>query len=87
MVYSPMQFQRGLSLVKFIERYDTGDQFGMALFKARWPTGFECLSCGCRIHCSLVERKLYQSNTCLQQTSVTVGRSSTTPISRSRSGS
>ena len=73
MVYNPMQFQHGLSLVKFIERYGTEDQCARALFKARWPKGFECPDCGCRNHCLLVKRRLYQCNTCHRQTSVTAG--------------
>lgn len=73
MVYSPMQFQRGLSLVQFIERYGTEDQCARALFKARWPKGFECPDCGCRSHCLLDARRLYQCNTCHRQTSVTAG--------------
>jgi hypothetical protein len=37
MVYSPTQFQKGLSLPAFLERYGTEERCICALFAARWP--------------------------------------------------
>jgi transposase-like protein len=73
MVYSPTQFQKGLSLPAFLERYGTEDLCVHALFKARWPKGFECPECGGREYCVLESRHLYQCNACRRQTSVTAG--------------
>lgn len=58
MVYSPTQFQKGLSMPAFLERYGTEDRCVSALFKARWPKGFECPECGGREHCLLMSRRL-----------------------------
>lgn len=73
MVYSPLQFQHGLSLVTFLDRFGTEDQCARALFRARWPKGFECPDCGGRNHCLLTGRRLYQCNACHRQTSITAG--------------
>jgi len=72
-VYSPTQFQKGLSLPAFLERYGTEGRCVHALYTARWPEGFECPECGGREHCVLEARGLYQCNACHRQTSVTAG--------------
>lgn len=73
MAYSPLQFQQGLSLVEFLERYGTEEKCAKALFQARWRRGFECPECGGREHCLLPARRLYQCNRCHHQTSLTAG--------------
>lgn len=73
MVYSPTQFQKGLSLSAFLEQFGTEDRCALALFKARWPKGFECPECGGREYCLLASRRLYQCNGCHRQTSATAG--------------
>lgn len=73
MVYSPTQFQKGLSLSAFLEQFGTEERCALALFKARWPKGFECPECGGREYCLLASRRLYQCNGCHRQTSATAG--------------
>ena len=73
MVYSPTQFQKGLSLPAFLERYGTEGRCVLALFTAMWPEGFKCPECGEREYSVLEARGLYQCNACRRQTSVKVG--------------
>ena len=70
-----IQFQRGVSLSKFIERYGTEIQCEAALAKARWPTGFVCPKCGEREHSRfLVDGRWYWHCThCRAQTTVRFG--------------
>jgi len=35
-----IQFQKGLNLPKFLEKYGTEDACRQALFELRWPEGF-----------------------------------------------
>ncbi|NCB26229.1 MAG: IS1595 family transposase [Bacteroidia bacterium] len=46
MAKSKIQFQEGLSLPRFLATYGTGEQCRQALFKMRWPRGFQCPKCG-----------------------------------------
>lgn len=41
-----VQFQKGLSLPEFMDRYGTEEQCEQALVAARWPSGFVCPACG-----------------------------------------
>ena len=41
-----VQFQKGLSLPEFMDRYGTEEQCEQAVVAARWPGGFVCPSCG-----------------------------------------
>jgi hypothetical protein len=41
-----IQFQKGFSLRDFMKRYGIVKQCAKALFEARWPSGFQCPSCG-----------------------------------------
>ena len=41
-----VQFQRGLSMPEFLQRYGTEAQCRAALAAARWPDGFVCPACG-----------------------------------------
>jgi len=68
-----MQFQRGMSLHKFMAQYGTAAQCAQALFAWRWPQGFVCPACGNTRHCTLQSRRLFQCNACGRQTSVTAG--------------
>lgn len=70
-----VQFQVGLSLRDFQQRYGTEEQCQTALSEARWPQGFICPGCGGR-HCSEFGRngRLYrQCSSCRRQTSLTSG--------------
>ena len=73
MAINRVQFQKGLSLAKFRERYGTEAQCIQALFQSRWPSGFECPECGSqrfhRLHC----RPLFQCADCRHQASVIAG--------------
>jgi hypothetical protein len=46
-----VQFQKGMSLSQFLERYGTEAQCEAALFAWRWPQGFVCPECGHDGHC------------------------------------
>jgi len=46
MAMNRVQFQRGLSMPEFNERYGTDQQCEEALAASRWPTGFVCPACG-----------------------------------------
>ena len=67
-----VQFQKGLSLDDFLEKYGTEESCKKALFKAKWPTGYQCPECGCQKHCQLT-RGDYQCNRCHHQTSLIAG--------------
>lgn len=41
-----VQFQPGLTLAQFVERYGTEAKSYRALYKARWPARFRCPCCG-----------------------------------------
>ena len=68
-----IQFQKGLSLTAFLERYGTESQCREALFKLRWPHGFVCPHCGNTTYCELNNRPLFQCHRCHHQTSLTAG--------------
>lgn len=73
MAKNQAQFQKGFSLVDFMEHYGTEAQCADALFKARWPSGFRCPVCGCDRHSLVKTRDLYQCSACHHQTSLTAG--------------
>ena len=68
-----MQFQRGYSLIDLFQHYGTENQCIQALYKWRWPNGFNCPKCSCNQYCYLQKRKLYQCNGCHHQTSLISG--------------
>jgi transposase-like protein len=72
MSINQVQFQKGLSLDQFIDKYGTEDACRTAVLNAKWPTGFQCPECGCQQSCQLT-RGQYQCNQCHHQTSLTVG--------------
>ena len=47
MAMNQVQFQPGLSMSEFLERYGTEEKCEAALFASRWPSGWSCRSCGC----------------------------------------
>jgi hypothetical protein len=47
MAMNRVQFQPGLSMAEFLERYGSEDKCEYALFAARWPHGWRCPSCDC----------------------------------------
>jgi len=67
-----IQFQPGLSMPEFFERYGTEAQCAAALEQTRWPTGFCCPRCE-GTTCSRVNRRhhtLFQCRACRHQTSL-----------------
>jgi transposase-like protein len=70
---NPIQFQKGLSLPEFLEKYGTDKQCQESLIKLRWPQGFVCPSCGNTTYYRVKSRDLFQCKTCRRQTSVISG--------------
>lgn len=70
MAKNKVQFQKGLSLGDFLSMYGTEQQCYEALFRLRWPQGYECPRCGCNGSCYIESRKVYQCYRCNKQQSV-----------------
>jgi transposase-like protein len=68
-----VQFQKGLSEAEFEQQYGTETACREALFRWRWPEGFECPTCGERRHSAIRSRQLFQCSACRRQTSLTAG--------------
>jgi transposase-like protein len=68
-----VQFQKGLSDAEFEQHYGTEATCREALFRWRWPEGFECPVCGERRHSEVRSRQLFQCSACRRQTSLTAG--------------
>ena len=70
-----VQFQPGLSMAEFIQRFGTQEQCEAAFNLARWPQGFACPGCGSSSRTSFRrQRRLYwQCAGCQYQCSVTSG--------------
>ena len=47
MTMNRMQFQPGLSMAEFMDRYGSDDKCEAALIESRWPAAFACPACGC----------------------------------------
>ena len=75
MAINRVQFQRGLSMAEFMERYGTEGKCHAALVASRWPTGFVCCECGSTRHSTFVREGLryWQCSACREQTTVTCG--------------
>ncbi len=73
MARNSVQFQKGLSEAEFERQYGTEAACRAALFRWRWPEGFECPICGERRHSEVRSRLLFQCSACRRQTSLTAG--------------
>ena len=75
MPINKIQFQRGLSMAEFMDRYGSEDQCEEVLMASRWPDGFVCPRCGAGGHTTFRrEGLLYlQCSTCRHQCSLIVG--------------
>ncbi len=75
MPQNKIQFQHGMSLSEFIERYGTEARCEKALEKARWPKGFVCPECGEHAHSRFLAdgRWYWQCSHCRTQTTVSSG--------------
>ena len=70
-----VQFQAGLSMSEFMDRYGSDDKCEAALIESRWADGFACPACGCG-HSSSFRRQgwlYFQCSACRHQGSVTSG--------------
>ena len=75
MTMNRVQFQAGLSMAEFMDRYGSEDKCEAALVESRWPDGFACPACGCG-HSSSFRREsrlYFQCSACRHQCSVTSG--------------
>lgn len=82
-----VQFQAGLSMPEFFERYGTEDKCRSALAAARWPNGFVCPSCGgtARTRYERAGLAYWQCGRCQHQTSLisgTIFEASKLPLAR-----
>lgn len=70
-----IQFQPGLSMPEFFERFGTEAQCRAALQAARWPRGFVCPKCGgaARTHFVRAGLPYWQCGACPHQTSLISG--------------
>ena len=57
MAMNRVQFQRGLSMSEFLDRYGSEDKCEAAVVAARWPKGFACPACGSAVHSVFVRAK------------------------------
>jgi transposase-like protein len=75
MAINQVQFQRGLPMAEFLERYGTEQKCHAALEASRWPQGFRCPGCGDERHSKFVRdgHTYWQCHRCRQQTTVTAG--------------
>ena len=75
MAMNRVQFQPGLSMAEFMQRYGSDELCEAALIAARWPQGFVCPDCGCAVHSAFrrLGRMYWQCSACRNQCSVTSG--------------
>lgn len=73
MSINAVQFQLGLSMAEFIERYGTEAKCYRALYKWRWPKGFRCPACNDRRRSRFRRgaQVYYQCRACRHQTTLT----------------
>jgi transposase-like protein len=75
MAMNRVQFQAGLSMTEFMDRYGSVEQCEAALIESRWPSGFACPACSGG-HSSSFRRQgrlYFQCTACRHQCSVTSG--------------
>jgi ribosomal protein L37AE/L43A len=75
MTMNRVQFQPGLSMAEFMDRYGSDAQCEAALVESRWPSGFVCPLCGCGQSVSFRRQGLlyFQCSACRHQCSVISG--------------
>lgn len=75
MSINQVQFQRGLSMAEFMDRYGSEEKCHAALVALRWPAGFRCPDCGDERHTTFAResRDYWQCHRCRHQTTVTAG--------------
>ena len=75
MAMNRVQFQPGLSMAVFLDRYGSEDKCEAALIASRWPQGFVCPACGSGENSSFRRqgRLYWQCSACRHQCSVISG--------------
>jgi len=73
MAKNKIQFPKGLSLTEYLSQYGTEEQCRDALFRMRWPHGFQCPKYGHPGYFEIRGCKVYQCNKCHAQTSLIQG--------------
>jgi ribosomal protein L37AE/L43A len=75
MTMNRVQFQPGLSMAEFMDRYGSDAKCEAALIASRWPQGFACPVCGCGHSSSFRRGALlyFQCAACRHQCSVISG--------------
>jgi ribosomal protein L37AE/L43A len=70
-----VQFQRGLSIAQFMERYGTEEKCEAAVAASRWPGGFVCQKCGGPSRSAFKRngRSYWQCANCPHQSTVLAG--------------
>jgi len=68
-----IQFQKGLGLPEFLERFGKEEQCEAHLATIKWPHGFKCPKCGETDHSEFRKnnRPYYQCSSCRYQSSLT----------------
>ena len=87
MAMNRVQFQAGLSMPEFLNRYGSEQQCEAAPVAARWPRGFVCPVCGAGAHGTFVRgrRRYWQCAACRHQCSAlsgTIFESTKLPLTR-----
>ena len=75
MTMNRVQFEPGLSMAEFFDRYGSDDKCEAALIASRWPEGFACPACGASQNSSFRRqgRLYFQCSACRHQCSVISG--------------
>jgi hypothetical protein len=72
-----VQFQPGMSMSEFLERYGSEGKCATALEQTRWPAGFRCQKCrgshAYQVAATATHRSLMQCTACRRQTLLTAG--------------
>lgn len=70
-----VQFQRGLSIAEFMDRYGTEEKCEAAVAQSRWPSGFVCQKCGGPSRSTFKRngRSYWQCANCPHQSTVLAG--------------
>jgi len=70
-----IQFQPGLSLPEFFEKFGTREQCENHLYKQKWNNGFVCPKCGstASTHFNKGRHTVFECSSCHKQTSLLVG--------------
>ena len=56
-----IQFQKGMSIGKFMTKYGMEYKCRIELFQLRWPDGFKCPNCGNNTYCELRVTSCYNA--------------------------